>query len=85
MILNGTNVYQKHILTTNALGVATLIINCSMGNYTFKASYDGDNYFKPTQGSAKLVVMPYYTSIFIKEIKHFMEMVISFMLMFMII
>lgn len=66
LILNGTNVYQKHILTTNALGVATLIINCSMGNYTFKASYDGDNYFKPTQGSAKLVVMPYYTSIFIK-------------------
>ncbi len=37
LILNGTNVYQKHILTTNALGVATLIINCSMGNYTFKA------------------------------------------------
>ena len=67
LILNGTNVYQKHILTTNALGVATLIINCSMGNYTFKASYDGDNYFKPAQGSAKLVVMPYYTSIFIKE------------------
>ena len=66
LILNGTDVYQKHILTTNALGVATLIINCSMGNYTFKASYDGDNYFKPTQGSAKLVVMPYYTSIFIK-------------------
>ena len=38
-----------------------------MGNYTFKASYDGDNYFKPAQESAKLVVMPYYTSIFIKE------------------
>ena len=38
-----------------------------MGNYTFKASYDGDNYIKPAQGSAKLVVMPYYTSIFIKE------------------
>ncbi len=35
LILNGTDVYQKHILTTNALGVATLIINCSMGNYTF--------------------------------------------------
>ena len=43
------------------------------------------NYFKPAQGSAKLVVMPYYTSIFIKEDQTFYGMVISFMLIFMII
>lgn len=67
LILNGTDVYQNHTLITNSFGVASLILNCSMGNYTFKASYKGDDYFKPVQNSANLVVMPYYTSVFVKS------------------
>lgn len=67
LILNGTNIYQNHSLTTNSFGVGSLIINCSMGNYTFKATYDGDDYFKAAEGSANLVVMPYYSSVFVKS------------------
>ena len=49
-----------------------------MGNYTLKLVMMVIITLNQHKGSAKLVVMPYYTSIFIMKIKHFMEMVLIY-------
>ena len=66
-IWNNTNLIVNEKLKTNGKGEASYQVNLSMGNYTVKAIYDGDDYFRPANGTAALEVLPYYTVINIKE------------------
>jgi len=66
-IWNNTELLINESLKTNSKGQANYQINLSMGNYTVKAIYNGDDYFRPVNATANLEVLPYYTVINIKE------------------
>ena len=66
-ISNDTGIMVNESLKTNGKGEASYIVNLSMGNYTVRAFYAGDDYFRPTESTASLEVLPYYTVINMKE------------------
>lgn len=66
-IWNNSELLINESLKSNSKGQASYQINLSMGNYTVKAIYNGDDYFRPVNATANLEVLPYYTVINIKE------------------
>ncbi len=66
-ISNGTDLVVNESLKTNSRGEASYVVNLSMGNYTVKTIYNGNDYFRPVNATASLEILPFYTIINIKE------------------
>lgn len=66
-IWNDAEILVNESLKTHTKGRANYQVNLPMGNYTIKAFYAGDDYFKPTEGVASLEILPFYTVLNIKE------------------
>lgn len=66
-IWNNTDLVVNESLKTNSKGEANYKVNLSMGNYTVKVFYLGNDYFRPVNATASLEILPFYTVVNIKE------------------
>lgn len=60
-ILDESGIVYNVTLTTDEKGVINVPIMVPKGNYTIRAIYKGDNYFKPALSSVRLEVLPFIT------------------------
>lgn len=70
-ITNATGMVYNITLNTDDKGIVRIPIDIAKGNYTMKAIYKGDDYFRPTESNVHLEILPFVTVLNMKEDQNF--------------